>query len=72
MTRQKHHVLINLESDMGDWGPLLRNNVRQRKAEGSGRLFLALDDIWSGTQSQFQSLSNPHLLKDYFLLLSQL
>lgn len=22
-TRQEHHVLINLESDMGDWGPLL-------------------------------------------------
>ncbi len=51
---------------MCDWGPLLRNTVRQRLAEGSGILFLALDDIWSGTQSQFQSPNNPHLLKDYF------
>lgn len=55
---------------MGNWGPLLRNTVCQRQAEGSGRLFLASDDIWSETQSQFQSPSNPHLLKDYFLLLS--
>lgn len=32
--RQKHHKLINLESDMGDWGPLLRNTVRKPKVAG--------------------------------------